>query len=192
MFTIVAPAARCASSACTSAIGATTLTSKTVRSTSGSMARERRERAGAERAGVVHDQVARRRAPRPRRELAPVLGVGDVAGDADDVGARPEARRPRRRADRRGGRRSRAPSPRGERLGEREAEPLGRAGDDCDVPAVHVAASRVVPLGPGKNKLLLVLMPVAGSAARMPFADADGPRRRRDAGARARSTLVEV
>ena len=42
-----------------------------------------------------------------------------------------------------------------------------------------------------KNKLLLVLMPATGLAARMPFADADGPRRCRDAGAR-RSTLVEV
>ena len=118
--------ASCASSACVSAIGAITLTSKTVRSTSGSMVAERRERARAQRARVVARAAVRGPSSAAARASArAVLGVGHVAGDADDGGLRARGGRPRRRGGRRGGRRSRATNPR--RRGRRRGRARGPA-----------------------------------------------------------------
>ena len=118
-----------AKASCTRASGATTLTSRHARQSSRGYAAEARQRGGAQRAGIVDDEV----------ETTEVLGgvhqgpsvgvVGDVAGDGHER-ARPSARRG---ADGSFGLGQRvavagveheAPAPKGQLLGQRPPSPL--------------------------------------------------------------------
>ena len=113
MFTTVARSSSSSPRSCTSAIGATTFTSKMRRNVVGR--RSRRASGSGLAPSVLALFTSRPTVPSDaatRGELGAVRGVGDVADDADDGGARRQARRPRRRADRTGGRRSTRAQPR--------------------------------------------------------------------------------
>ncbi len=88
---------------------------------------QRRQRRRAERGGVEHEQVEA--VAGGVGERVPVLGVGDVAGDGDDV--RPERRGRGPQGRLRPGVEHEAPPGPGQIGGERPAETLGRSGDDC-------------------------------------------------------------
>ena len=86
---------------------------------------EQRQRRGAEHAGVVDEEVDR--VPGSLDEAAPVLGVGDVAGERDDAVEPADSALERisvARVD------DEAPAPLGQGAREREPEAAGGAGDD--------------------------------------------------------------
>ena len=130
--TIRAPAARWGSASCTSASGARTLTSYACAELVERVLGQRRQRCGAEHAGVVDDQVDR---PSGRlHEPAAVLRVGDVARDGDDAVEAGDGALERiavARVDRQ------PPAALGQRTREREPEPARGAGDDCRASRFH-------------------------------------------------------
>ena len=104
---------------------------------------ERGQRRRAERARVVDEQVER--LARGFDEPRAVLGVGDVAGDRDDVRGGGELRAGRFELVRAAGVEDEPPAALGERAGELEAETSRGAGDDGCL--VHGATLRAHPPG---------------------------------------------
>ena len=124
------PAARSAGrTAWTSASGATALTREDPLELVGGQLGERGQRARAEVAGVVDEQVEA--GPDGRGQRRPVPGVGDVAGDGGDQVGPGEAGDGRGQPGGVAAVDDEPPAAVVQGGGERAAEPSGGAGDEC-------------------------------------------------------------